>query len=177
MCRFYQIPSCGVSGATDSKTNDLQSGIEKAATIMTTLLAGYNLNYDAAGAINGVLTTSLEGIVTDDEFYGYIKRVLRGIDFSPEAVRGSMEIIKKVAHSGKSFLSERHTKEHLRDEHWIPDITDRRKYEVFELSDMKGILDLAREKAKRILEKHKPMPLPDEAQKKIDSVVDRALKR
>ncbi len=177
ICRYYGVPSCGVSGATDSKTNDLQSGIEKASTIMTALLAGCNLNYDAAGAINGVLTTSLEGIVVDDEFYGYIKRVLRGIDFSPEAVRGSMEIIEKTAHSPKSFLSKRHTKDHLHDEHWMPEITDRRKYEVFERSGMKGMLDFAREKAKKILEKHSPMPLPEGAQKKIDAVVERALKR
>ncbi len=104
LCRYYDIPSCGVSGTTDSKSNDIQSGLEKAATMITTALAGYNLIYSSAGTINSVLTTSLEGIVIDDELYGYVRRVLGGIDFSVEAVSSSMEVIGKVAHSGKSFV-------------------------------------------------------------------------
>jgi trimethylamine--corrinoid protein Co-methyltransferase len=177
MCRFYDIPSCGVAGTTDSKMNDLQSGLEKAATLMTTALAGYNLIYSSAGTINSVLTTSLEGIVVDDELYSYVSHVLKGIDFSVEKVMSSMEIIKKVAHSGKSFLTERHTKENLRKEHWMSRIMDRRPYEVFESSDNKGILDSARDLAKKILEEHKPVPLPHDAGKKIDEVVSRAQNR
>jgi trimethylamine--corrinoid protein Co-methyltransferase len=174
MCRFYDIPSCAVAGVTDSKHNDLQSGFEKSATLMTTALSGYNLIYSAAGTINSVLTTSLEGIVVDDELYSYVSRVLKGIDFSVETVMSSMDIIKKVAHSGKSFLTERHTKENLRKEHWMSSIMDRRPYEVFESSDNKGILDSARDKAKKILEEHKPLPLPPDAEKKIAEVVNRA---
>ncbi|MCK4804401.1 MAG: trimethylamine methyltransferase family protein [Spirochaetes bacterium] len=177
MCRFYDIPSCGVSGVTDSKLNDLQSGLEKAATVITTALAGYNLIYSSAGTINSVLTSSLEGIVVDDELYSYVRRVLRGIDFSTETVQSSMDVIKKVAHSGKSFLTERHTKEYLRKEHWIPTIMDRRPYEVFAGSDKKGILDFARDKAKKILEEHKPVSMPQEAQNKIDEIVSRAQNR
>lgn len=177
MCRFYDIPSCGVSGVTDSKLNDLQSGLEKAATVITTALAGYNLIYSSAGTINSVLTSSLEGIVVDDELYSYVRRVLRGIDFSTETVQGSMDVIKKVAHSGKSFLTERHTKEYLRKEHWIPTIMDRRPYEVFESSDKKGILDFARDKAKKILEEHKPVSIPPEAQNEIDKIISRAQNR
>ena len=51
---------------------------------------------------------------------------------------------------------------------------DRRPYEVFESSDNKGILDSARDKAKKILEEHKPPPLPPDAEKKIAEVVNRA---
>jgi len=176
LCRYYDIPSCGVAGTTDSKRNDIQSGIEKAATIITSLLAGYNLNYDAAGSINSVLTTSLEGIVIDDELYGYVRRVLGGIDFSVEAVWGSMEVIGKVAHSGRSYLTERHTKQRLRGEHWVPGVMDRRRYEVYEQAGGEGMVEFAREKAKRILEEHKPLPLPEDAQKKIDAIVDKAQK-
>jgi trimethylamine--corrinoid protein Co-methyltransferase len=177
MCRYYDIPSCGVSGTTDSKTNDIQSGLEKAATGITTALAGYNLIYSAAGTINSVLTSSLEGIVIDDELYGYMKHVLKGIDFSVETLQDSMDVIERVAHSGKSFLTERHTKNFLRQEHWVPEITDRRRYEIFEKSEKKGMLYFAREKAKKILKEHRPLPLPDGAQKKIDKVVERVQKR
>jgi trimethylamine--corrinoid protein Co-methyltransferase len=177
LCRYYDIPSCGVSGTTDSKNNDIQSGLEKAATVITTALAGYNLIYSSAGTINSVLTTSLEGIVIDDELYGYVGRVLRGIDFSAEAVSGSMEVIGKVAHSGKSFLTERHTKERLRGEHWVPSVVDRGRYEVYEQKGKKGMLGHAREKAKRILDEHKPLPLPRDAQKKIDAIVEKAQNR
>ena len=57
-----------MAGTTDSKSNDIQSGIEKASTLITTALSGYNLNYDAAGSINSVLTTSLEGMVIEMSF-------------------------------------------------------------------------------------------------------------
>ncbi len=176
LCRYYDIPSCGVSGTTDSKSNDIQSGIEKTATIITTLLAGYNLNYDAAGSINSVLTTSLEGIVIDDELYGYVKRVLGGIDFSVDTLMRSMEVIGKVAHSGRSFLTERHTKQRLRGEHWVPSVMDRRRYEVYEQMGKGGMVEFAKEKAKRILEEHRPLPLPEGAQDRIDAIVERAVK-
>lgn len=174
LCRFYDIPSCGVAGTTDSKSNDIQSGIEKASTLITTALSGYNLNYDAAGSINSVLTTSLEGMVIDNELYGYIKRILEGVDFSVETVADSLEVIERIAHSGKSFLTERHTKENLRTEHWIPSVTDRRRYEIFEQSDKRGIIDFAKEKVKQILDEHRPLPLPSGASEKITAVVERA---
>jgi trimethylamine--corrinoid protein Co-methyltransferase len=177
LCRYYDIPSCGVSGTTDSKSNDIQSGLEKAATVITTALAGYNLIYSSAGTINSVLTTSLEGIVIDDELYGYVRRVLGGIDFSVEAIMSSMEAIEKVAHSGKSFLTERHTKQWLKGEHWVPGVADRGRYEVYEQRGKKGMVENAQEKAKRILAEHKPLSLPEGAQKKIDSIVERAQKK
>ena len=177
MCRFYDIPSCGVAGVTDSKTNDIQSGIEKASTLITAALSGYNLIYSAAGTINSVLTSSLQGITVDDELYAYVRHILKGIDFSSEKLHESVELIAKVAHSGKSFLTERHTKDNLRQEHWLPEITDRRRYEIFEQSDQKGMLDFAKEKAKRILEEHSPMPIPKDSQAKIDAVVERAQNR
>ena len=166
-----------MAGVTDSKTNDIQSGIEKASTLITAALSGYNLIYSAAGTINSVLTSSLQGIAVDDELYGYVRHILKGIDFSSEKLHESVELIAKVAHSGKSFLTERHTKDNLRQEHWLPEITDRRRYEIFEQSDQKGMLDFAKEKAKRILEEHSPMPIPKDSQAKIDAVVERAQNR
>jgi trimethylamine--corrinoid protein Co-methyltransferase len=177
ICRFYDIPSCSVSGVTDSKLNDLQSGFEKASTLITTALAGYNLIYSSAGTINGILTVSLEGIVIDDEFYSYVSRVLRGVDFSEDTVRESMDTIEKVALSNKNFLSEKHTKMYLRKEHWVPTIMDRRRYGIFAQSDKKGILDFAREKVKKIMHEHEPMPLLEGAQDKIEAIIERAQNR
>jgi trimethylamine--corrinoid protein Co-methyltransferase len=177
ICRFYDIPSCSCAGVTDSKLNDLQSGFERATTLITTALAGYNLIYSSAGTINGILTVSLEGIVTDDEFYSYTSRVLKGIDFSEDTVRESMDTIEKVAGSGKSFLSEKHTKTYLRKEHWTPTILDRRRYGIFEQSDKKGILDFARDRVKKIMQEHKPHPLPEGANDKIKAVIERAQNR
>jgi trimethylamine--corrinoid protein Co-methyltransferase len=177
LCRFYDIPCCGVAGTTDSKCNDIQSGIEKASTLLATALAGYNLNYDAAGSINSVLTTSLEGMVIDNEYYGYVKRILNGADFSVETAADSVEVIERVAHSGKSFLSKRHTKENLRREHWMPDVTDRRRYEIFKQSNSGGIIDFARQKVEQILAEHSPLPLPSGASEKIAEIVERAQSR
>ena len=92
-----------------------------------------------------------------------------------DALKGVCTIY--TAYSGKSFLTDRHTKEYLRKEHWIPTIMDRRPYEVFAGSDKKGILDFARDKAKKILEEHKPVSMPQEAQNKIDEIVTRAQNR
>jgi trimethylamine--corrinoid protein Co-methyltransferase len=160
----------------DMRTGDVSEGCPERSLyyIYCALLAGCNLNYDAAGAINGVLTTSLEGIAADDELYGYMRRILRGVDFSPETVRGSMEVLTRVAHTGKSFLTERHTKENLRREHWVPTVMDRRRYEVYEQTSRLGMLDFAREKAKKILAEHRPVPLPEPAVKKIGEIVARA---
>ncbi len=113
----------------------------------------------------------------DDELYGYVKRVLGGIDFSVDTLMRSMEVIGKVAHSGRSFLTERHTKQRLRGEHWVPSVMDRRRYEVYEQMGKGGMVEFAKEKAKRILEEHRPLPLPEGAQDRIDAIVEKAQNR
>ena len=103
-----------------------------------------------------------------------MKRILDGVDFSIKTVADSLEVIERVAHSGKSFLTERHTKENLRREHWIPSVTDRRRYEIFEQSKSGGIIDFAKAKVKQILDEHKPLPLPSGASEKINAIVESA---
>jgi len=49
---------------------------------------------------------------------------------------------------------------------------DRRRHGVYEQSGGLGMRDFAREKAKKMLVEHRPVPLP--ALKKIDEIVERA---
>ena len=66
---------------------------------------------------------------------------LHGGGFSTGTVPESIEVIERIAHSGRSFISDRHTKENLRKEHRIPNFSDRGRYEIFEQSNQRGIID------------------------------------
>jgi trimethylamine--corrinoid protein Co-methyltransferase len=57
-------------------------------------------------------------------------------------------------------MTEEHTSAHLR-EIWQPNVIDRTPYEKWAASGRKDELQTAREKAVRILENHRPEPLPD----------------
>jgi len=53
-------------------------------------------------------------------------------------------------------------------------VTDRRRYEIFEQSNNRGIIDFAKAKVKQILDEHKPLPLPSGASEKINAIVESA---
>jgi trimethylamine--corrinoid protein Co-methyltransferase len=66
-----------------------------------------------------------------------------------------------------------HTRKHYRED-WYPKLFDRRPYEDWNASGAKTLRVRARERALRILETHKPEPLPADVQRKVDEIVEGA---
>lgn len=122
MAQFYGIPIYATAGMSDSKVNDAQAGYESAITCLMVALAGGNLIHDAAGFLEFCMTASFDKLVIDNEIIGMVMRAVEGIRVDEESL--AFELIKKVGPGGH-FVSERHTRRHMRSELYQPQLSDR----------------------------------------------------
>ena len=170
LARYYGLPSRGFGGTTESKLVDVQAGFEKAITLMMAALGGINFIYDAGGSLESTLTASYELTVVDDEICGMVLRALRGIEVDERTL--ALDVIERVGPGGH-FLSEKHTLEHLRKECYIPKLIDRKRREAWEAAGSRSLRENAIKEVERILEEHRPEPLPPHVEKDLVDYVKR----
>ena len=171
MAKFYRLPTYSTGGMSDSKISDAQSGVEKSIQILTVALAGGNYIHDAAGMLETCLLSTFEQYVIDNEMLGMVARVLEGIRVTPETL--SMDAIREVGPRG-NFMGLRHTLNHIRSEHYLPQLFDRSTVETWQKNGAKDIREIAREKAKEILATHIPEPLPQEVREELSAIIREA---
>jgi len=167
IARFYEIPSRGTGSNTESKSLDIQAGIEKTLTLMLPALAGINKIF-YPGTMDHALTVSLESLVADHEICGMIHRILQGIDVSDASL--GIDVIEKVGPGGH-FLNQLHTLSNFQKEHFIPKLCDRDSHESWIAGGRAGMLDNAGRIVREILSGHQPKPLDPEAEKDLLAVV------
>jgi trimethylamine--corrinoid protein Co-methyltransferase len=171
MAKFYKLPTYSTGGMSDSKISDAQAGVEKALQALTVALAGGNYIHDAAGLMESCLLTSYEQYVIDNEMLGMVSRVLAGIRVKPETL--SFEQIKEVGPRGH-FMGLRHTLDFIRPEHYLPRLFDRNTYDAWETRGAEDIREVARKKAKEILDTHEVEPLPREVREALRAIIRKA---
>jgi len=173
LARHYKLPCRGTGGNSDSKAVDAQAGIETALSILQAGYAGVNFMYDAAGSIDGSIATSYEKVVIDNEICGMVSRILRGIEVTDETLAVD-EIVR--AGPAASYLGTPYTLRHFRKEHYIPGLLDRRSRDLWQAAGGKDLAQVAREKAKWILENHTPKPLENDVLKEGDELIKNIVK-
>jgi trimethylamine--corrinoid protein Co-methyltransferase len=150
MAQFYKLPFYATGGMTDSNIIDAQSGYESSITNLLCALAGANFIHDAAGLIEFALTMSYEKLVIDNEILGMIMRAVKGIEVNDETL--AFDVMKKVGPGGH-FVSSKHTRSHMRQEHYIPTLSSREFRERWEEQGSKDTFMRAREQVEEILAK------------------------
>ncbi|MBS3943575.1 MAG: trimethylamine methyltransferase family protein [Dethiobacter sp.] len=121
-----------------------------------------------AGLLNGARIFSFEQLLLDCEIYEIIRRTAAAIEISAETL--ALDTIDQVG-SHNHFMSEPHTMAHLR-EIWQPTLIDRSPYEKWVFDGKKDILETAREKARHILENHRPEPLAPALEREMERLVE-----
>ncbi len=174
LAHHYGIPMYSTGGITDSKVPDAQSAYEKALQQVLLGLAGGNLIHNAAGMLDKMITGSLEQMVIDDEVIGMVKRIIKGIDVSPETL--ALDVIDRVGPSG-NFLAQRHSREFYLREHRLPGLSDTNTREMWERLGSKDAVARAGEKVKEILGSHSVKPLDDGIKLELGRMVKEAEKR
>ena len=150
MAQFYKLPFYATGGMTDSNTIDAQSGYESSITNLLCALAGANFIHDAAGLMEFALTMSYEKLVIDNEILGMVMRAVKGIEVDDKTL--AFDVIKKVGPGGH-FVSRRHTRTHMRREHYQPTLSNREFREKWEEQGSKDIFQKAKEQVEEILDK------------------------
>lgn len=153
--RFYHLPVWSFAGCSDSKVPDAQAGIESALWILWAALSGANLVHDV-GYLESGLTCSYEMIVVCDEVIGFVRRLLQGVELSPETL--ALEVIDQVGPGG-NFLGTAHTVRHFR-EVWEPRLFDHQSYPSWSAAGRLDVVRAAREVVRQTLATHRVEPLP-----------------
>jgi len=172
MAHHYNVPVSVHGQWGDSVTDDDQSLFEHIYTALMGAFAGANILV-GAGAIQETLTISHTQLVIDDEINKTCFRALEGFIVDQEHL--AVDAIARVG-PGSNFLADEHTVRFCRGERYIPDLFYRGSREGWEESGWKTLRDRSREKAKAILEEHKPNPLPEDTSQALDEYVSDVLK-
>jgi trimethylamine--corrinoid protein Co-methyltransferase len=117
---------------------------------------------------------SLEKLVLDNEFCGAAYQLIKGIII--DEVSLATEIITKVGPGGH-FLAEKHTRENLRREQFMPsEVLDRLSPDAWAKSGNKDSTVRAREKVQKILSEHTPEALPKSLESNLEDEMVEILK-
>jgi trimethylamine--corrinoid protein Co-methyltransferase len=166
MARYYRLPMFSFAGCSDSCTYDQQASLEGALWTLLSSLSGGNLVHDV-GYINNGLTMSFEQLVASNEVIGLVRRITRGFEINDETL--ALDLIYEIGPGGE-YLTSNHTLRNFR-RNWFPDLLSRITYERWENEGKNDLGQRAGDKARYILENHKPLPLDDSIRKKLKDLI------
>jgi len=165
MAQFYQMPSWVGGGASDSKQADAQQAYDFSLTAFPPALAGANTIF-GIGSIESILTFDYAAMITGAEQAERMMRVIKGVDINDMTL--AVDLIQEVGPGG-SYISHKHTYQHMR-EISQSKLFDRRSREAWlKATNGKDINLAAYDEAKRIIDTHQPLPLPEGADKLINN--------
>jgi trimethylamine--corrinoid protein Co-methyltransferase len=172
MCRFYEVPSYGTAGCSNSKVLDPQAAIEATNSLLTSAFAGSNMIHDI-GLIDTGMTVSLEAFVMSDEIIKMVRRIAGGLEVSEETL--AYEVIAEAGPGGH-FLDRPHTLRHFREHHYSP-LINRQNYDEWLTFGALTMNDQMTDKVQDILNNHFPEPLSEDVVRELEYIIDRATTR
>ena len=170
MAQYYNLPVFTTSGCSDSQLFDQQAGMEAGFNLLASTLAGGNLIHDL-GYIGSGMTSSMEMLILCNETVGMAKHFVKGISICPETL--ALDVIEKVGPGG-NYFAEEHTFNNFKKHLWVPELLNRHSFDHWNSSGATTYGQRANEKARAILENHKPVILPAEVVNKIGEIVNRS---
>jgi trimethylamine---corrinoid protein Co-methyltransferase len=170
LARYYGLPDERPVFYGASKLTPSQANHHTVEALITNLLMEPAPDIILGlGGLEG--STSLEAMVIDNEIVDYALKFTRGIEVNETTL--ALDVIDKAGPGGH-FLIEEHTLEHFRGR-WMP------RLDISSISETnkegpESLGELAHQKVKEILAKHKPTPLPEDVEKEISKILKRAEK-
>jgi trimethylamine--corrinoid protein Co-methyltransferase len=168
MLRYYNLPSWCCASEVDAILPDAQAGYETVWNTLLSLISGMNV-VSGTGHL-GAAGGSFEMLVIDNEIFGGIKRILKGVEVTRETL--AVDVIDTVGPGGH-YLAHKHTREHLRNERWFPKISYKSNLEEWKKNKV-DLWGMAKKEAVEILRAHQPEPLPGDIEEKIKDIAKKA---
>ena len=162
IARFYDLPNSTIAGATDSKLADAQSGFEKAHAVTLAAQAGANLITQAAGTQAGLMATSLEAYVIDNDMLGAVLQSARPIEVSEATL--STDVIAQIVSGEGHFLGHADTYARMKTDFIYPAHADRQAPEAWLANGAPNINTSARKTVTETLARHFPQHISAEVE-------------
>jgi len=172
MGQLYGIEIDAYGPTSDGKVLDEQTAIERTFNAVLPALAGAHI-INGAGVLESILTVSLEQLVIDNEMLGMMFRMLRGIEVTQATL--AEDVIRRIGVGG-NYLADRHTMQHFRTEHFMPEVFDRKTRMMWERAGSKDVIAASRELAQKLLREHQGTPLDGDVLREMDLIVQNANK-
>jgi trimethylamine---corrinoid protein Co-methyltransferase len=166
MADFYKVPAWYGAGATTAKEPGVQSAYENTLAMLTAYMSGADCTF-GTGLLDGSRVLSLEQIVADDEVFGMVTRILRGVEVSDETI--ARDLIVKMGFAG-NYLSDAHTRKHVR-ELWRASLAETGNYEGWKAAGARSTVDKAQERVTEILAAEPAHPFPDDLGREFDAII------
>ncbi|WP_148137633.1 trimethylamine methyltransferase family protein [Candidatus Formimonas warabiya] len=166
MGRYYDLPLFTWGGSSDAITFDQQASMEAMFSLLINAMNGGNLIHDV-GFLGQGMVYSIDSLVACHEMIGLVKRLIRGIDLSDEKLL--VDTICQVGIGG-SFLQEDTTARYFREEIWLPELINRDNIHNV-LAGGGSFAENIKKKIKKIMTRHKPVPIPKEIDQKITAIM------
>ncbi len=172
MAHMFGFPALVGGFVSTSKWPDQQAAYEKFASAVTPILAGADM-IAGIGLLEDCRTVWLEQLVIDSEMSQIIGRMAQGIEVDDETL--AVDVVNKVG-VGKDYLSQRHTMNHFKTEHFIPLITDRSSWDTWVAKGSKSLIQRAGEEVVRIFNEHRVEPVRSEVSETAKRLVQKRTK-
>lgn len=165
---FYNLPARAQTGVTSSKVCDYQAGMETMQSFLFSALAGVNLTSQTVSSLAGLLTSSLEKTILDDELISRVRWMVKGIQLDEE--RWDLTELME-AEPGQDFLMADNTLDCMHD-YWQPTVSDWRTIDAWESDGRKNVEEAAHEKVVKILENAPESRLDSTQEKEMLDYID-----
>lgn len=170
MAQYYDLPNTCIAGATDSKIPDAQSGYEKSLTVTLAAQAGSNMITQACGMQAALMAVAFESYVIDNDMLGSIMRSLSPIEVNPATL--ATDMISQIVRGEGHFLGHPETYKRMQSDFLYPKIADRRSSKEWEEDGAKDIREIAKAKARKILDTHFPSHISKETDQQLRAKFD-----
>ncbi|HQG54190.1 MAG TPA: trimethylamine methyltransferase family protein [Thermoleophilia bacterium] len=168
MAAFYGLPAGLGYGGTKAKEPDAQAAWENTLTMLTEFLAGADFIF-GSGLLDGSQIFAPELLVIDDEVFGMVTHLLRGVTVDDESL--TVDLIKGMGFEGR-YLRERQTRAGARDL-WRARLGETRSYEAWRAAGAPSTAARARARVDEILAAP-AVPFPDDLGRELDSIISAA---
>ena len=167
--RWYDIPTWGYAGCSDSKVMDEQAALECMLSVLTARLSGSNLIHDV-GYVESGLTLSMEMIVLTDELIAMTDNFMKGIDVSEDTLM--LDEIHAVGPGGH-FLETNQTLASFRD-FWYANLLDRNRRNQWLDSGATTLGQRLNQRVREIIKEHQPEPLEEGKKARLQEILAQA---
>jgi len=170
--RKYEVPTFADSGWTNSKKIDFQDGYERSMTAFACALSGCHVS-NLYGGVYGELAYHPVQAILDDDIAGMIGRFIEGVEISDETL--ATNLIEEVGPIPGYYLNTEHTRRFYKDI-FKPKAADMSTYTDWFEKGQKDCIKLAEERMHEILKTHKVFPIPDDQEKEVEKILNKARK-